>query len=67
LNRNDAIRIHHMIDAGEAALRFVAGRQRADLDSDEMLRFALVRAVEIIGGVEGFARREERRVGSPVG
>jgi uncharacterized protein with HEPN domain len=38
-----------MIDAIEAALRFAGGRRRADLDSDEMLLFALVRAVEIVG------------------
>ena len=38
-----------MIEAAEAAARFAAGRDRADLDSDEMLRFAIVRAVEVIG------------------
>ncbi|HEX3583532.1 MAG TPA: HepT-like ribonuclease domain-containing protein [Thermoanaerobaculia bacterium] len=38
-----------MIEAAEAATRFAAGRDRADLDSDEMLRFAIVRAVEVIG------------------
>ncbi len=46
---DDLTRIRHMIDGGESALRFLAGRQRGDIDSDEMLRFALVRAVEIIG------------------
>ena len=45
----DVTRIRHMIEAAESALRFVAGRQRADLDNDEMLRFALVQAVQIIG------------------
>jgi uncharacterized protein with HEPN domain len=38
-----------MIEAAEKALSFIAGRQRADLDSDEMLRFALVQAEQIIG------------------
>ncbi|HLY57388.1 MAG TPA: HepT-like ribonuclease domain-containing protein [Stellaceae bacterium] len=38
-----------MIDAARAARRFIAGRGPADLDADEMLVFALVRAVEIIG------------------
>ena len=38
-----------MRDAAESALHFVQGRQRQDLDRDEMLLFALVRAVEIIG------------------
>lgn len=45
----DRIRIEHMIDAAGSVARFVAGRQREDLDADEMMRFALVRAVEIIG------------------
>ncbi len=45
----DAIRIGHMIEAAEAAAGFIAGRQRSDLDSDRMLLFALVRAIEIIG------------------
>ena len=45
----DSVRIGHMIEAAEDALGFVANRPRADLDSDRMLLFALVRAVEIIG------------------
>lgn len=49
MRAEDAIRVWHMIDAAESALRFVHGRVRADLDRDEMLRFALVRAVEVIG------------------
>jgi uncharacterized protein with HEPN domain len=48
--REDLVRIQHMIEAAEAAQRFIAGRQRVDLDTDEVLLFALVRAVEIIGG-----------------
>jgi uncharacterized protein with HEPN domain len=38
-----------MIEAAENALKFVTGRQRADLDSDQMLLFALVRAIEVVG------------------
>ena len=38
-----------MIEAAQAAIRFVDSRVRKDLDSDEMLRFALVRAVDIVG------------------
>lgn len=46
---DDLVRVRHMVEAAESALRFIAGRQREDLDGHEMLRFALVRAVEIIG------------------
>ncbi|HLY44961.1 MAG TPA: HepT-like ribonuclease domain-containing protein [Stellaceae bacterium] len=38
-----------MIEAAEAASNFVSGRSRADLESNQMLVFALVRAIEIVG------------------
>ena len=38
-----------MIEAAEAVEHFIRGRQRLDLETDQMLLFALVRAVEIIG------------------
>jgi uncharacterized protein with HEPN domain len=46
---DDGVRIRHMIEAAESAQRFITGRHRGDLDTDEMLLFALVRAIEIIG------------------
>lgn len=46
---DDRVRWQHMIDAASDALSFVAGRDRADLDRDRMLLFAVVRAVEVIG------------------
>ena len=38
-----------MIEAAEVAARFIAGRTRSDLETDQMLLFALVRAIEVIG------------------
>ena len=49
MQAEDRIRLHHMIEAAQAALRFMAGRPRADLDHDQMLLFAVVRAIEIVG------------------
>ncbi|HKT16042.1 MAG TPA: HepT-like ribonuclease domain-containing protein [Allosphingosinicella sp.] len=49
-----------MIEALEAAQRFVAGRQRQDLDSDEMLRLALTRALEVVGEAAGRVSRATR-------
>ena len=49
LHKADTIRLRHMADAARQALDFAAGRSRRDLDSDQMLTFALVRAIEIIG------------------
>ena len=45
----DRVRVLHMIEAAETALNFVSGRQRADLNSDQMLLFALVRAIGVVG------------------
>jgi uncharacterized protein with HEPN domain len=49
MSPDDRWRLRHMADAAEQALAFVQGRQRADLDTDAMLRLALTRAVEIVG------------------
>lgn len=38
-----------MLAAGQAILKFGAGRKREDLESDDMLRRALVNAVQEIG------------------
>ena len=56
----DRVRLLHMIEATETALGFVASRERADLDADAMLRFALVRAIEIIGEAAGRVSAETR-------
>ena len=57
MSPHDRIRLQHMVDAIAAAGRFATGRQRSDRDTDEMLQFALVRAVEIVG--EAAARVSE--------
>ena len=49
-----------MADALNAAMRFAAGRKRADLDTDEMLLFALVRAIEIVGEAASKVTAETR-------
>jgi uncharacterized protein with HEPN domain len=49
----DRIRITHMRDACESVSRFIVGKTTADLADDQMLQFALVRAIEIIGEAAG--------------
>lgn len=49
MRRDDRVRVLHMIEAILAATEFVSGKEPADLDTDRMLLFALVRAVEVIG------------------
>jgi len=50
MSPDDRWRVSHMAEAAEQALAFVIGRERADLDRDPMLRLALTRAVEVLGG-----------------
>ena len=45
----DLVRLRHMVEAIEAAMQFAERRSRADLDTDTMLMFALVRAIEVVG------------------
>jgi uncharacterized protein with HEPN domain len=56
----DVARIRHMIDASETVRQFMSGRQRADLDSDRMLLFAVVRAIEVVGEAAGKVTEETR-------
>ena len=47
---NDDIRLQHMLDASQQALSFMKGRDKNDLDQDAMLRLAVVKSIEIVGG-----------------
>ncbi|WP_296507444.1 DUF86 domain-containing protein [Rhodoferax sp.] len=49
MHAEDRIRLLHMVEAAQAALKFVGGKKQADLQSDQMLLFAVVRAIEILG------------------
>jgi uncharacterized protein with HEPN domain len=60
MNPRDRVRLQHLVDALNAAIRFTQGRDRGDLDSDEMLLFALVRAVEIAGEAANQVTAETR-------
>lgn len=47
--REDRPWLLHMLEAAEKALEFAQGKSRADLQNDQMLAFALIRCLEIIG------------------
>jgi uncharacterized protein with HEPN domain len=49
MNPADQVRLRHAFDALTSAIHFTEGRRREDLDNDEMLTFALVYAVQIVG------------------
>ena len=45
----DEVRLLHIRDAADTAARFINGRTRDDLATDDMLRLALTKLVEIVG------------------
>jgi uncharacterized protein with HEPN domain len=49
MSPDDLIRMRHMAEAARAAIGFCRGRDRHELDSDTMLRMALLHVVQIIG------------------
>ncbi|HEY2541177.1 MAG TPA: HepT-like ribonuclease domain-containing protein [Stellaceae bacterium] len=55
-----------MIEAIEAACGFTSGRARNDLDSDRMLTFALVRAIEVVGEAAGRVSAPTREAAADV-
>lgn len=49
LNERDASRLRDMLENAQLARQFMQGRPRADLDTDPLLAYAVVRALEVIG------------------
>ena len=49
--KSDVVRLRHMLDASEKALRFTTGRDRVELDVDEKL--ALSRELALLLKGEG--------------
>jgi uncharacterized protein with HEPN domain len=49
MQRDDTIRILHILEAAHKAMRFVENRTRSDLDREEMLAISLVHLLEIVG------------------
>ena len=49
MQRDDCIRLRHMLDAARDVVGFAQGKKRNNLDSDRQLVMAVVKCVEIIG------------------
>ena len=60
MRAEDEVRIRHMIEAAESIAEFVAGRERSELDTNRMLLFAVVRAIEILGEAASKVSEDER-------
>ncbi|MBX3380818.1 MAG: DUF86 domain-containing protein [Phycisphaeraceae bacterium] len=46
---NDRERLQHMLDAATDIQIYIKGRRREDVETDSMLRRALVNALQVIG------------------
>ena len=60
MRAEDRVRLQHMIEAAQSAIQFVSGRERSELDTNRMLLFALVRAIEIVGEAASRISEETR-------
>lgn len=49
MQRDDAIRLRHMLDAAKEARSFIQNKTRSSLDTERQLELALVKCIEIIG------------------
>lgn len=49
MEKNDLIRLKHMLEAADAVMLFAANKERADFETNQMLSFAVIRALEIFG------------------
>ena len=49
MEQSDLIRLRHMLDAAQEAIKFAANKSRKDLDRDRMLTLAIIKSIEIIG------------------
>lgn len=60
MQETDRTRLHDMLDAVDKVLEFSTGRSREDVHNDDMLAFALVHAVQIIGEAARLISEETR-------
>lgn len=60
MNKDDLVRLYHMLDAAKEAESFAQNRTRSDLDSDRMLALSLLKLIEIIGEAAAGVSKESR-------
>lgn len=61
MQKDDAIRLRHMLDAAKEARSFIQNKSRRSLDSDRKLELALVKCIEIIGEAANKVTDESRK------
>lgn len=61
MQRDDRLRLQHMLDASQEAVRFTQGKNRDELDHDRVLALALVKLIEIVGEAASRVTAESQR------
>jgi uncharacterized protein with HEPN domain len=49
MEKSDFIRLKHTLEAAHTCMHFSAGKARIDFEKNQMLSFAVIRALEIFG------------------
>jgi uncharacterized protein with HEPN domain len=49
MQKTDAVRLRHIVDAASEAVAFTRSRTRGDLDTDRQLSLSIVHLLEIVG------------------
>lgn len=60
MQKDDLVRLGHMLDAAREALYFAQNQTRSSLDTDRKLVLALVKSIEIIGEAATNVTKEYR-------
>jgi len=60
MQKNDLMRLHHMLDAVKEAVSFAQNKTRIDLNTDRKLALALVKSIEIMGEAAAKVTKECR-------
>jgi uncharacterized protein with HEPN domain len=60
MQRDDLIRLRHMLDAARECIYFARNKTRSSLDTDRKLVLALVKSIEIIGEAAANVTKESR-------
>ncbi|MBI4726015.1 DUF86 domain-containing protein [candidate division TA06 bacterium] len=61
MQKNDRIRVQHMLDAAEEIILFTDGKTRDSLNDNRMLLLSVVKNLEIIGEAATKVTEETRR------
>lgn len=60
MQKDDLIRLRHMLDAAREALSFSANKTKNDFYSDRMLALSVIKSIEIIGEAASTVTKDSR-------